>query len=166
MTYWLVAESPTEETRDNPERALTPDDTGIPNLANRLLNLTGWTIGEFLSVFSNRRTVWKRPRPLWIDEGRKSAALISEAAKGADGVVVMGHMAVAAFGLEGESPFEWIGKYASIPNPYPAMIGRYWNIQGMREKARGFFSGILEQHRSSQAAESAKKPRKRPCGPR
>lgn len=161
MGYWLVGEAPTKQTVDNPEAMLTPDDTGMPNLANRLLDLTGWTIGQFVSVFDVRTTVWKRHWPMWLDEGRQNASVIGEAAKGAPGVVLVGQMAAAAFGLDGEALFEWFGRYSVIPNPAPTRLMRYRNIPGLREKARDFFDQILKRHH-----ELPKRTRARPARPR
>lgn len=138
MTYWLVGES------DTAQPPLTPDETGFPNIPNRLLNLTGWTIGQFLSIFEERETVWKRQNWHDIGEGRQRAAEISERAIGSAGVVVVGYMAAAAFGLTGELPFDWCGRYAMVPNPDPARLARYWKVPGTRERATSFFDGILE----------------------
>lgn len=167
MAYWLVTDAPPKFSVGvgTPDVALTPDDSGLPNLPNRLLAMSGWTIGEFLAVFTVRRTVWKRPWPLWIDEGRQRAVAIAEEARGAAGVVVVGHMAAAAFGLAGEDLFEWFGKYALLPSPCPTRLSRYWNTPGMREKAQGFFSEILAKHRARRAHPGAATKR-RPCGPR
>lgn len=153
MAYWLVGEAPTT-TVEQPEAVLTPDDTGRPSLANRLLQMTGWTIGEFKAVFDVRRTVWKRPWPLWLDEGRQRAASIGEDARVAIGVVVVGQMAAAAFGLAGESPFEWAGKYAVVPHPCPTRIARTWNVPGTREKAQAFFAQILKTYRARNRSRS------------
>lgn len=161
MGYWLVGEAPAREHVDNPEIGLTPDGTGMPNLANRLLDLTGWTIGQFVAIFEVRTTVWKRAWPMWLDEGRKRAAAIGEAAKGSEGVVLVGHMAAEAFGLQTD-PFEWCGRYACVPNPAPTRLARYMKVPGMQEKAREFFGGIMATWKASRARSN----RRRPCGPR
>lgn len=172
MAYWLVGDAPEKETGpsnatrvteiggfDRAERTLTPDDTGLPNLANRLLNLSGWTIGEFLSIFEVRTTVWKKPWPKWICEGRHRK--IAEEAKDADGVVLVGHLCAEAFGVPMD-PFEWHGKYAVVPNPAPTRLTRYWNAPGMKDRARGFFDGLREQHRARKSPSGAANKRQRP----
>lgn len=151
MAYWLVGEVPSKEPGATQATALTPDETGLPSPPNRLLSMTGWTIGEFLDVFRVRTTVWKQPWPQWMDEGRRRAAQIAEEAIGAEGIVVVGHNAAAAFCLDGQDLFEWLGRYAVIPSPAPTRLARYWRVPGMRERAQGFFAGILERHRQSRA---------------
>jgi hypothetical protein len=149
MRYWLVGEAPTRDNPDHPEDTVTPDDTGLPTMGNRLLAMTGWTKREFLAIFEVRTTVWKRHWPLWMPEGKQRARQLVEDAEEARGVVLVGHMAAAAFGLGGETLFQWFGRYAVVPHPAPTRLNRYWNLPGMREKAAEFFGGILEAHHES-----------------
>jgi len=149
MGYWLVGEAPTRDNPEHPEDTVTPDDSGLPTLGNRLLAMTGWSRTEFLAVFQVRTTVWKRHWPLWMPEGKQRVRRIVEDAEEAQGVVLVGHMAADAFGLKGEPLFEWIGRYAVVPHPAPTRLHRYWNLPGMREKAAQFFGGILKAHHAS-----------------
>jgi len=143
LAYWLIGEAPNDATINRPDLWLTPDESGVMHSANRLLELTGWTRAQFLAIFTTRTNVWAHPRRIWLQEGHCIAAKIAERSSkaGARGVVILGVHAAEAFGLAGETPFEWVGRYAVIPHPSGRC--RYWNTPNAKERAREFFAAIL-----------------------
>lgn len=148
---WLIGEAPTIGCADS----LTPDETGLPRSANRLLAITGWTLDEFLSVFDHRANLWRHPKQIWMDEGRRHAAEIAEESGDAR-VVVLGARAAAAFGLT--EPFEWVGRFALCPH----MAGKswcFWNTPTAQSRAQAFFA---EVRRTAQAVRG-RRARKRPA---
>lgn len=143
MSYWLVGESPHPATVGRPDLWLTPDESGLPHTANRLLRLTGWTLDLFLQIFDRRTNVWTSPIHRWFADGRRNAARIAEEVchdAEAQGVVVLGAKAARAFNLGDDEPLEWIGSYVFVPHP----SGRcqFWNEPGNRAAAEGFFGEI------------------------
>ena len=143
MTFWLVGEAPNAATERRPDLWLLPDNTGYPHTANRLLEIAGWTIPQYLRVFAHRTNVWARPWSMWIEEGRRRARAIAAEAANSDGVIVLGARAATAFGLEGSPPFEWAGKYACVPHTSGAC--RVWNDPDVRARGRAFFANLLER---------------------
>lgn len=146
--YWLVGDYPSREAIATPESWLTPDETGLPNPANRLLDLTGWTLPVFLATFKPRVNLWANPNRIWVAEGRAQAARMAEQSlkDGSDGVIVLGSLAARMFDLHAEEEMEWHGRFAFVP--HPAGQSRYWTPEH-RELARAFFGSLLRAPRAS-----------------
>lgn len=148
LSYWLIGETPNEATVNQPELWLTPTESGnMLETANHLLNLTGWTRDQFLDVFPVRVYVWPNPRWVWMDAGHRSATKIMERSEtaGASGLVILGARAAEVFGLAGEEPFEWIGRYVLVP--HPSARCSYWKtVPEAKARARDFFSRLLLTH--------------------
>lgn len=145
--YWLIGDSCGREDLDNPERWLTPDASGLPTPANRLLDLTGWTISTFLATFSPRTNLWSNPHRVWVAEGRAQAARIAEQSlkDGSDGVIVLGSLAARMFDLQAEEAMEWRGRFAFVP--HPALQSKQWLSPERRERGRAFFASLLHPPR-------------------
>ena len=144
MTYWLVGDAPTRETLATPESWLTPDASGRPSPANRLLALTGWTLQVFLRTFAPRRNLWVNPNRVWTAEGRAQAAKIVTQSfnDGSDGVVVLGMRAASMFDLDANEPMTWRGRFAFVP--HTAKQSQFWTPEH-RAQALAFFGGLLKR---------------------
>lgn len=146
MSFWLVGEAPTPRV----PIPMTPDDTGIPHAANRLLTITGWSCDEFCRIFSVRTTVWNNPTRLWMEVGRTAAAKLVERGRssGAQGIAIMGPRAAEAFQMDDFEPFSWVGLLAVIP--CPAARTKWWYSRpDSREVAQSFFQEIRCRSQSS-----------------
>ena len=141
---WLVAEAPSVTTIDS--GCLTPSEFGTPNVANRLLTIAGWSIGEYLSVFQHRAYLWDHPTRLWLATGRTKAEKIMEES-GDDKILVLGELTSRSFGMFDWEPFQWMGRLAFCPHPSGRC--RYWKNPGAAETARSFFQALLTEARSS-----------------
>lgn len=138
--YWLVGDAPIAATAAHPELWMTPDDTGIPHVANRLLSFTGWTMDVYMRVFVRRTHVWRQPRPMWIDQGRERARLIAEESVGSSGVVIIGEHAAMAFRMEHDRLLEWVGRFVRVPTPHG--MCSFWSEVDAHERARAFFESL------------------------
>lgn len=147
MRYWLVGDSSGRCDRDAVD-TWTPDETGMPTPANRLLELTGWSIATFLATFCPRINLWSNPKRAWVDEGRAAAARVSSKslADGSSGVVILGVRAAAMFELQPNELFEWHGRFAFVP--HPSAQSKLWTPEH-RATGRAFFQRLLSPPQAS-----------------
>lgn len=151
VRYWLVGDSAGRDHAGDASDFWTPDETGLPSPANRLLELTGWSIATFLATFCPRVNLWSNPNRIWVDEGRAAAARVSSQslADGSIGVVILGARAAAMFGFNANEELEWRGRFAFVP--HPSGQSRYWTTEH-RQQGRAFFASLLSPQLPSRAA--------------
>ncbi|MEQ1891072.1 MAG: hypothetical protein ABL998_00900 [Planctomycetota bacterium] len=145
--YWLIGDAPSILELEKPELWWRPDSSGLPSPANRLLDITGWTISTFLATFNPRTNLWANPHRVWVNEGRAQAARMAEQSlkDGSDGVIVLGSLAARMFDLQAEEAMEWRGRFAFVP--HPALQSKQWSPE-RREQGRAFFASLLHTPRA------------------
>lgn len=145
--YWLVGDAPPRDA-EVPDAWLTPDDSGLPTPANRLLEITGWSASVFLSTLRPRVNLWSNPNRIWKADGQAHAAKIARAslADGSAGVIILGVLAARMFDLHAGEAMEWHGRFAFVP--HPAGHSRDWTAENKR-RAREFFAAALTEARAS-----------------
>lgn len=149
MSYFLVGEAPNQAMVGRPQLWLLPDRTGLRHTANRLLELTRWSLDQYLRIFEHRTNLWPLPNRLWLIDGRAHAAAIMRQAAGAeaDGVVLLGARVAECFGLFAWPRFEWCGRFTRpvAVIPHPSGRCRFWNDPGSRPRAVQFFDTLRAQ---------------------
>lgn len=143
--YYLVGDAPPQDEVETPDLWLTPDESGRRTPANRMLELTGWTLAVFLETFTPRTYLWKGRHWMWVREGRARAGKIAEAsgADGSAGVVILGDRAAQMFDMHAEEPLTWCGRFAVVPHT-SWQNGAYWTPE-RAARAREFFASLLHK---------------------
>lgn len=97
----LLGEAPNHATADRPQLWLLPDASGVPHSANRLLELTGLTLEQFVRLFDRDdlvHTPAALSRTAYQHRGRaRASAVIERVAHKHVGMVVLGARASSCF---------------------------------------------------------------------
>lgn len=147
MSFYLVGESAPIGSALVPEWWLTPDGTNSPHTANRICRQAGWTVQQFLAVFSHRTFLWKSASRLWAAEGKDKARAVKIETKKLNllGIVLIGSRVASCFDVPTMTYFKWtqIDTIRVSVVPHPSGRAKAWKTEGLRDEAETFFDSLL-----------------------
>lgn len=132
----IVGEAPnTELVAANRSLWLRPDSSGVPHAGNRLLEMSGLGILEFLDLF-DRENVLARvaPEPWTAQERYEAHARASEIQDSIFGrpVLLLGRKVADAFGISFPIPTRF---GPTLLFPHPSAASRFWNDRQRADRA-------------------------------
>lgn len=146
--YFLVGDAPPRDQLGCPHLWLTPDRSTTMHTANLLMRLAGYSMDQYLRIFTHRTNLFPVRRNRWASTGKMHADAIQRQAAACEafGIVVIGQETAAHFGLKEWPYFVWSGEsirpVAIIP--HPSGRSSFWAESDSKERAARFFRGINE----------------------
>jgi len=146
--YALVGERPSAATASRPDLWMTPDEAGAQHSANRLLEISGLRLGEFLRIFAVRTNVLtsaEKGRHEHVKAVDVARRLLANAAadERCAGILALGIQARRAFGLGFAPPLLLVPTAGTRVAwmPHPSGHCRWWNLPGNCDAVMAFLRG-------------------------